>query len=412
MAASRGNENFLKNWRGMGSFQTNIRTITAPYYRKDSDNNNYIKEGNINKGTIVTYEDSETLEHTRAAIRIGNDIFYTNIDNLVKPKSLNVVNLTAQSFGLGGTTKTVFDYKDSLIEGINSRSDIKGDLKEYLLELIDYADTGQQSISGYDIEPYMVNFIIKQFGETIGPIYCIRRGLSKFNLNVNNGTRIYIPSSLSEPLLDYILISGDRQIKVSAKGRGSTNTLKMVSLVPPILNNPRLLGKYNNDIHFNVMRFIHENSMILGPIRACYLLGFINLQQLQILNTNSQYAIPRLPDGNLDPVKFNILSPLILKDARIMGQVALRIGITTKEISFLCEKLVINFSKQSQNSIKFTKVVKDVLESELYFAKFNISNNTASFNIQATTGSAGINNLFFRTKNGYMSKSDKLGFAL
>ena len=54
MAASRGNENFLKNWRGIGSFQTNIRTISAPYYRKNPDNNNYIKEGNISKGTIVT----------------------------------------------------------------------------------------------------------------------------------------------------------------------------------------------------------------------------------------------------------------------------------------------------------------------------------------------------------------------
>ena len=95
-----------------------------------------------------------------------------------------------------------------------------------------------------------------------------------------------------------------------------------------------------------------------------------------------------------------------------MGQVASRIAITTKEISFLCEKLVINYSKQTQNSMKFTSIVRDVLSTEIYFAKFNISNNTASFNVQATTGSSGINNLFFRTKNGYMSKSDKLGFAL
>lgn len=412
MAASRGNENFLKNWRGIGSFQTNIRTISAPYYRKNPDNNNYIKEGNISKGTIVTYEDAETLEYTRAAIRLGNDIFYTNIDNLVKPKSVGAINLSPQSFGLGGTTKNVVDYRNSLIESINTRPDIKGDLKEYLLELVDYADTGQQGISGYEVESYMMNSIIKEFGETIGPIHCIRRGLSKFNLNVNSGTKIYIPSSLSEPLLDYILLAGARKIKISAKGRGNTNTLKMNSLVPPILNDATLIGKYNNDTHFNVMRFIHENNMVIGPIRACYLLGFINLQQLQILGPNPQFAIPRLPDGNLDPVKFRILSPLIGNDPRIMGQVAARIAITTKEISFLCEKLVINYSKQTQNSTKFTTIVKDVLSTEIYFTKFDISNNTASFNVQATTGASGINNLFFRTKNGYMAKSDKLGFAL
>ena len=74
--------------------------------------------------------------------------------------------------------------------------------------------------------------------------------------------------------------------------------------------------------------------------------------------------------------------------------------------------MVINYSKQTQNSTKFTTIVKDVLSTEIYFTKFDISNNTASFNVQATTGASGINNLFFRTKNGYMAKSDKLGFAL
>ena len=292
MAASRGNDNLVKNWRGLGSFQTSIKGLSASYYTKDSSNNSYVKSGNLSKGTVVIYEDSQTLEHTRAAIRIGNDIFYTNIDNLVKPKSLNVVNLEPQSFGLSGTTKTVSDYRNALVESINTRPDIKGDLREYLLELVDYADTGQQSIGGYDMIGNRVNSIIKEFGETIGPIHCVRRGLTKFNLNVNNGSKIYIPPSRTEPLLDYIIISGSRQIKVSAKGRGATNTLKMNALVPPILNNPTLRNKYFNDTHFNVMRFIHENTIIMGPIRACYLLRLITLPQLQVCNSSKIHNVP------------------------------------------------------------------------------------------------------------------------
>ena len=74
--------------------------------------------------------------------------------------------------------------------------------------------------------------------------------------------------------------------------------------------------------------------------------------------------------------------------------------------------MLINYSKQTKNSNRFTEIVKDVLMNEIYFAKFGIDNGIPNFNVKATTGVNGISNLVFRTKNGYMSKSDKLGFKL
>ncbi|NBU47245.1 MAG: hypothetical protein EBS34_07345, partial [Flavobacteriales bacterium] len=86
--------------------------------------------------------------------------------------------------------------------------------------------------------------------------------------------------------------------------------------------------------------------------------------------------------------------------------------ITRNQVSFLCEKEVINYSKNVTKANKFTSIVKDVLSSEIYFVKLNIVNGVPNFTEEATSGQQSISNLFFRTKNGYDSKSDKLGFKL
>ena len=78
----------------------------------------------------------------------------------------------------------------------------------------------------------------------------------------------------------------------------------------------------------------------------------------------------------------------------------------------MCEKEIVNYSKQAIKSTKFTSIVRDVLKNEIYFVKLSIVNGIPSFLVQATSGETGINNLSFRTKNGYDSKSDKLGFRL
>lgn len=395
MAASKGVDNWNKNWKGGGDVSTTIKVTSAAYY---SQENSTRSSGNLTKGTPVTYIDNLSKLHTRSAIKLGVDVYYTNIDNLVKPKSVSTVNLKPQAFGLVGTEYNITGYITALRNSINSRTDIVGDLKEYLLALVNFSISNSRDFAGIEITTLPMADIIKDFGEAIGPIYCIKRGLSQYNIGVSSSSRIFIPVSPNEPLLDYYIITAtNNNIKVSAKAKGTANTLKVNDLVPPILNNPTLSNKYSKDTEFRIMRTIYENSMVSGPIKACALLGIIGQDA-----ANSVASEPaQIPDKKL----FN---SLIQKDATLKSKAS----ITTKQVSFLCEKEIVNYSKQALKSTKFTSIVREVLKSEIYFIKLSIVNGIPSFLVQATSGETGINNLFFRTKNGYDSKSDKLGFRL
>jgi len=391
MAASTGNINWQKNWKG--SNHSSVVKKSGPYYETKYSTRGI---GNLVPNTQINYIDVLSESHSKVAIQIsGNEtVYYTNIDNLRKPKSSSLVGLKPQTFNLAGTEYTLTSYLTALRNSINSRSDMVGELKEYLLELVSYSDSGQGSFSGYNTS----NLPMNDFGEVIGPIHCIRRGLTRFNLGVGSTTKILIPSRSNEPLLDYYLINLDgRRIKISAKSTGNSNTLKVADLVPPVLNNPNLLSKYQNDFEFNIMRTIHENTMIMGPIESCAMLGIISPEAANSVRTSSA-TIP-------NPELFR---NLIDKDTRLKNQKT----ITRNQVSFLCEKEVINYSKNVTKANKFTSIVKDVLSSEIYFVKLNIVNGIPNFTEEATSGQQSISNLFFRTKNGYDSKSDKLGFKL
>jgi hypothetical protein len=395
MAASTGDKNWKKNWKGSNHSSTVKKS--GPYYETKDSNRS---AGQLVANTEVTYIDILSESHLKVAIQFsGSDkVYYTNVDNLKKPKSLNLVGLKPQAFNLAGTEYTLTSYITELKNSIDSRSDIIGELREYLLELVSYSETGQGSFSSYDTASLPMNEIRNDFGEVIGPIHCIKRGLSKFRLGVSATTKIFIPTRSNEPLLDYYLINFDgKRIKISAKSKGTSNTLKVTDLVPPVLNDPNLFSKYQNDLEFNIMRTIHENTMLMGPIRACVLLGIIIPEAADSVASKPQ-SIP-YPE---------LFANLILKDTRLKNQKT----ITTNQVSFLCEKEVINYSKNIIVANKFTSIVKDILTREIYFIKLNIVNGVPNFTEEATSGQQSISNLFFRTKNGYDSKSDKLGFKL
>jgi len=393
MAGSRGIDNWNKNWRGRGNVPTVVKTSSgAPYYEQQ---NSVSTVGRIPRGTQVVYIDNISRVHNKVAVQYNGQTVYTNIDNLAKPRSISVVNLKPQAFGLAGTEYTLSGYITALKNSIRSRSDIQGDLQEYLLDLVEFADTNSSNISGYDINDLPIRDIIKDFGEVIGPIYCIRRGLSRYNVGVNITSKIFIPVAPNEPLLDYYIIAGSNRIKVSAKARGTSNTLKVADLVPVILGNPTLLRKYSNSIEFNTMRQIYDNTMIQGPIKACGVLGII-----------TQEAVNSVASNPADVPDTSLFTNLIQSDVRLQNSSQ----VTTRQVSFLCEKALIDYSKKE--TIKYTEIVREVLKNEIYFVKLDINGGIPSFMTQSTSGDTSISNLYFRTKNGYDAKSDKLGFKL
>ena len=144
MAASRGVDNWNDNFKGQGDISTLAKVDTAILYEENGNRSSQ----QLTRGTPVTYIDNQSKSHTRVAIRIGQDIFFTNVDNLVKPKSLGSINLKPQAFGLGAPL-SLTSYVNSVKTTIKNRQDIKGELQEYLIDLVDYVSTGNGGLTGY-----------------------------------------------------------------------------------------------------------------------------------------------------------------------------------------------------------------------------------------------------------------------
>ena len=393
MAASRGVDNWNENFKGQGDVSTVAKVDTGVLYEESGNRS----EQKLTRGTPVTYIDSQSKSHTRVAIRVGQDLFFTSVDNLVKPKSLGAVNLKPQAFGLGAPLQ-LSSYITTLKTSIKNRGDIKGELQEYLLDLVDYVSSGSGGLTGYKFTELPMASIRNDFGEALGPIFCIKSGMIGKNLGVNASSTISFPGSGAAQLLDYIINTSTKSIKVSAKSKGTANTLKMISLVPTILNDSNLSTKHASSLEFRLMNTINSNNTNMGAIQGCVLIGAISQQAAASvggISSSSQIPNPEL------------FANLIGNDARLKNSQR----ITLRNIAYVCEKKIVEFSKKTMVSKKFTEIVKDVLDNEVFYVKLDIDNGIPKFNLVSTSDRT-ISGIHFRNKNGYESTSDKLGFKV
>lgn len=397
MAASKGIDNWNKNWRG--SDRSTVVKKSGPYYNYGETRS----VGLLPMGANVVYIDALSESHTRVAVRYGQDIVYTNIDNLTKPKSLTTVNLQPQAFGVVGVEYNISEYIRAVKNSITNRSDITGDLETYLLDLVNYSETGVSSFGGYDVRDLPLPDIIKYFGEVLGPIHCIKRGLlNKFSLGIGSNTKILIPTSTTEPLLDYYLIRTDgKRIPISAKATGTSNPLKVDIIVNKIKQSPTLLRKYQNTIEFGILDAINNNTMMNGPFVGAMLLGEITDQAAALAISSSGGTIQ-------NTVPF---TTLIKGDPRL-SILPRNQKPTAMQLSYVCEKKIVQYSRS--NAGKFTNMIRDTLAEEIVFVKLSIDSNTKQPKFEAlkAAGSSSIGMVKLRSKNGYASKSDKLGFQL
>ena len=268
----------------------------------------------------------------------------------------------------------------------------------------------QNDYSPYSMEDYFkacikTDSILSDFGEVLGPIYCIKRGLTNKNLGVNQSSSVFFPVAGAEPLLDYFIKTSTDTYKISAKAKGTANTLKMNSLVPALQQNNTLLSRYQNSIEFRLMKTIHDNSTNNGAILGAALIGAI-----------TQQAVASVSDlrGNnavLSNTSKQLFSNIIQNDTRLRTKFINEENITLRNIAYVCEKEIVDFTKQTTVSQKLTNIVKDILNNELFYVKMSIDNGIPIFNVFSSSDK-NISNLIFRNKNGYESFSDKLGFKV
>ena len=420
MAARTGNLAWKVHFQGLDR-KTKIRRPSTTVFDQEGNKLNVP----LMMGTDATYIDNLSESHPNdsqsasverkkvVAIRIGQDTYYVDVNDLIKPASLNKVKLNPQSFGLGGTS-TLSNYVSNLKSSIKSRQDIKGDLEDYLTDLVDYEMTGTGNLSGYNITDLPMASIEKEFGEALGPIFCIKKGLLGKSLGVNQSTQINIVGE-GVKTKDYELINTDGKIiNVSAKGgTSSSNTYKPSSIMEIVDPDPRLQSRINQygATQLNVIRTLNNNSAILGPIKAANALGYYNAQSSLLPSTgvrNSSFISKQLQKA-YEPM-FLTADSEIAKRYREKEKTGGT--FTYRTITWCHENFLIKYSLKSANQKIFSRIVNDVTSSNLFFVKLNFSSQVPTFNV-LFPGSGSINNVKLRQKNTkFDGGGEKLGFQI
>ena len=426
MAARTGNLAWKVHFQGLDR-KTKIRRPSTVVF--DQEGNKV--DVPLTMGTDATYIDnlseshpndsqSASLERKKVvAINVGGEVYYVDVNDLIKPASLSNVDLKPQKFGLSGQY-TLTNYVSSLKSTIRSRQDINGDLQDYLLDLVDYEMMGSGNLSGYNTTDLPMASIEKEFGEALGPIFCIKRGLvgkvdkSGRSYGVNQSSLINIVGQ-GVKTKDYELINTDgRVINVSAKGgTSSSNTFKPSSIMEIVDADSRLRSRIEayGRIQLDVIRTLNDNNAILGPIRAANALGYYSAQTNFLPSTGIQNAnfISQELQRTYEPM-------FLTADTDIANRYRekQRTGgtFTYRTITWCHENFLIRYSLESANKTIFSRIVNDVTSSNLFFVKLNFSSQIPTFSV-LMPGSGSINNVYLRQKNTkFGGGGEKLGFQI
>ena len=141
----------------------------------------------------------------------------------------------------------VSNFKNMIKGGIDKNSKLDDNMKLYLKDLID----GKVNMKKYSIKnTTFFNEVEKDFGEALGSIY------------VAKGGKIEFPTSLTFPLVDFLIHDKNKIRQYSAKGGKSTsNTMKIKDIANIIDNNTEYYSLYKDTFTYYVMDILNQSSV-------------------------------------------------------------------------------------------------------------------------------------------------------
>lgn len=409
--ASSGIINFQRNWQG-SDHQTTVKK-TVSIFSKNEDGV-YQAAGALNAGTEVTYIDSLTTDHLRAAFRTADEtIFYANVDYFVKPGRENQLpQLGPSSFGLSNRTFfSSVNYYNALVQSLNSRNDVPGELFDYLYELLDYVDNGYGDYNGIKMDGFPWGQIQNYYAEVIGPIACIKRGILNGIINTAGlgGASIYMPPD-SERLYDYKLIVGEDEYLISAKSaKGVSNQVKPQFVTAAAIQGGKL-GSLQNTKEFQLLSILGTENVVAGALK-----GWSLIAPDEITPAAAQSIISSYRGGNHsakipDPV---LLKPFVEK--YITSKRNKPELITLGEVRYKCEQLIEGWSKVGMQN----QILKQIFElylsqSRVIYVKLELNKRSGmpTFSASAGGGATLIRNLYLRTSNYATRTADRIGFQV
>jgi hypothetical protein len=411
--ASSGIINFQRNWKG-SDHRTTVKKNVGIYIK--SDDGTYQAAGAINAGTQVTYIDSLTQDHLRAAFRTDDgEVFYANVDYFVKPGTeRQSVLLRPSSFGLSNRTFfSVTDYYNEIVNALNRRNDIPGELFDYLYELLDYVDNGYGNYSGIRMDGFPWGEIQNYYGEVIGPIACVKNRDGILSNIVETaglgGASIYMPPD-SERLYDYKLIVGNDEYLVSAKSaRGISNQVKPQFVTAAAIQSGKL-GLLQSTKEFQLLNLLGSESVVAGALKGW---GMLAPDEMSIAAAQSIISIYRGGNHSARIPNPELLKPFI--DKYITSKRNNPATVTIGEVRYKCEQLIERWSKNGTQNNVLKQIFEIYLnQTRVIYVKLDLNQTTGrpTFTASAGGGTSLVRNLYLRTSNYATRTEDRIGFQV
>jgi hypothetical protein len=417
--ARSGKDSWDKYYSGNDGIQVTVKK-SCQYYETESSKSSI---GTLSPGTVVTYRDALSRHiagggNTRIAFqRTGSDdVFYAGVDFFIKPGQVSRIDLSPEGFGLDNQTFTATEYYNRLISSIADRWDTNsysGELYDYLMELVAFANTG--SVNSADLakiktQGFPWGAIQSFFGEVIGPLSCIKRNLlSGLGINLSTSTIFMPPSSIA--LYDYKLISGGQEYLISAKaGKGTANQVKpkfvidaVDKFLPPSLKNSKA---------YQVLNAINDNSVKGGAFAAWKIIqpttdGTLTDACIADVVVNYDTRQGKSTNKLANPL---IWQPFVKK--HLLNQNIN--NVTYGQVRYKCETLIQAASRANSLQADLKSIFEYYLnESRVIYVKLSIAQPSGqpTFNVMNVDGVKKINSLELRSSNDSQNRTaDKIGY--
>jgi hypothetical protein len=416
--ASSGILNFQRNWQG-SDHQTTVKKTVSVFTKNDSGV--FQAAGALSPGTEVTYIDSLTQDHLRAAFRTADGtVYYGNVDYFIKPKSAQAQATQLSPSSLGLENRTFFssiDYYNSIITALNSRNDIPGELFDYLYELLDYAYEGYGNYSGIVMDNFPWGQIQNSFGEVIGALACARNRDGVLSGIVNTaglgGAKIYMPPD-SERLYDYKIIVGSDEHLISAKSaKGVSNQVKPQFVIPYITEN-----NLTSTIEYGVLRSLADDrgrkATVHGPFYTWRIIQSNNeITDACIADINTNYTSGSQSNKKIsDPSIWQNFVNTHIPSKKSKSNIK---NVTYGELRYQCEQSIESWSKNGTQN----RVLKEIFEvflnkSRIIYVKLDLNKTTGRPTLTASVGGGTtlLRNLYLRTSNYATRTADRIGFQV
>jgi len=210
----------------------------------------------------------------------------------------------------------VSNFKNMIKGGIDKNSKLDDNMKLYLKDLID----GKVNMKKYPIEhPTFFNEVEKDFGEVLGSIYV-----------ANNG-KIEFPTSLTFPLVDFLVHDKNKIRQYSAKGGKSTsNTMKIKDIANIIDNNTEYYSLYKDTFTYYVMDILNQSSVKDAALNLADVLN-ISYDKNKQDDGHERYRVEKevINYLNIEIDKFNKMINSILTIDYVMTKLDSKTGNST-----------------------------------------------------------------------------------